>query len=74
MDIAVQLIQSLGFPIFVAVYLLHIYSKKLEAFHAAQNRTNVLLAVLVKALAADADISIPKEVIDEVSGVTDVPD
>ena len=74
MDIAVQLIQSLGFPIFVSVYLLHIHSKKLDAFHATQTRTNVLLAVLVRVLAADTEIAIPEEVIDEVSGVTDVPE
>ncbi len=75
MDIAIQLIQQLGFPIFVSVYLLHIHSKKLDAFHVTQTRTNVLLAVLVRVLTADhPDIAIPTEVVDEVSGVVDVPE
>jgi hypothetical protein len=74
MEIAVQLIQQLGFPIFVSVYLLHIHSKKLDAFHVTQTRTNVLLAVLVRVLTADTEIAIPDEVVDEVSGVMDVPE
>jgi len=71
MEVFINLIQQVGFPIFIAVYLLHAYSKKLDQFHSEQTRTNLLLVVLVKAL-TKGNIAIPEEVEDEVSGVVDV--
>lgn len=72
MEIFMQLIQQVGFPIFVAVYLLHSYRKKLDEFHVEQARTNLLLAVLVKSLAR-GDTEVPQEIIDEVSAVLESP-
>ena len=72
MEVFINVIQQVGFPIFIAVYLLHAYSKKLDQFHAEQARTNLLLVVLVKAL-TKGNIAIPEEIENEVSGVVDAP-
>jgi hypothetical protein len=71
MEIATQLIQALGFPIFVCLWLMYRVEKRLEKQHAEQHRTNVLLAVVVKVL--DGETSVPENVVDEVSGVVSVP-
>lgn len=71
MEIATQLIQALGFPIFVCLWLMYRVEKRLEKQHAEQHRTNVLLAVVVKVL--DGEGPVPDNVVDEVSGVVSVP-
>lgn len=71
MEIATQLIQALGFPIFVCLWLMYRVEKRMEKQHAEQHRTNVLLAVIVKVL--DGEESVPDNVVDEVSGVVSVP-
>ena len=71
--VAGEVISELGFPIFVALYFMYVHSKKLDRFYDEQNRTNVLLAVLVKVLTTDRDgPGIPIAIVDEVSGVVDV--
>ena len=71
MDIATQLIQTLGFPIFVCLWLMYRVEKRLEKQHKEQHRTNVLLAVIVKVL--DGDGAVPENVANEISGVVSVP-
>jgi hypothetical protein len=73
MDVFTTLIQTVGFPIFVAMYLLHRHEKKLEMLYEEQKQTNVVMAVLVKVLASNENTSIPAEVVDEVSGVFNTP-
>ena len=72
MDAFVTIIQTVGFPIFVAVYLLHRHEKKLDKLWQEHRQTNVVLAVLVKVLTQDG-AAVPDSVVDEVSGVTSMP-
>jgi hypothetical protein len=76
MEVAERLIQTLGFPIFIALYFItYLLPRKLDRFYTEQNRTNVLLAVLVKVLTTDKDgPGIPIAVVEEASGVVDVPE
>ena len=69
MDAFVVIIQTVGFPIFVAVYLLHRYGAQMDKMAEAQKTTNVVLAVLVKTLTQGNQMAIPESVMDEVSGV-----
>ena len=73
MQVCIDIVQQVGFPIFVAVYLLHIHSKKLVKLHVEQSRTNLLLVVLVQAL-AKGEVDIPGQIVNEVSGVIEAPE
>lgn len=74
MDVALEFIQKLGFPVFVAVFLMFKYDRKMERLLEEHKRTNVVLAVLVKVISDGSQSSgVPQEVIDEVSGVETVP-
>jgi len=71
MESAVQIIQALGFPIFVCLWLMYRQDKKSDLIYEAHKRTNVVLAVLVKVLTSDNGVAVPSHIVDEVSGVVD---
>ena len=73
MDAFVIIIQTVGFPIFVALYLLIRYEKKIDKMAEAQKTTNVVLAVLVKVHSHGNQLSVPEVIVDDVSGVVSVP-
>jgi hypothetical protein len=72
MDIAVNLIQALGFPIFVCLWLMYRVEKRMDRQHKEQQRTNTLLTVIVKVM--DSKDTVPENVVDEVSGVVSIED
>jgi hypothetical protein len=57
--IAKDFIGTLGFPIFVSVFLLIRFEKRLELFWEEQKETNTILTVLMKVLTADGTITTP---------------
>ena len=69
METAVKLIQILGFPIFVCLWLMYRQDKRLDAMHKSHNRTNVILAVLVKVLTEGNGAAVPSDIVDEASGL-----
>lgn len=63
-----ELIQSIGFPIAVAIWLMYRVETILEKQRKEQNRTNTLLAVIVRVL--DSERAFPTDVVNDASGVT----
>ena len=64
---AIDIIQSLGYPIFVSLWLMFRVEKRMDTQHREQHRTNVLLSAIVRTL--DGDEAIPETIADEASGV-----
>ena len=66
MNSAVDIIQALGFPIFVCLWLMYRVEKRLDKIHKEQHRSNILQAVIVKVL--DEGTAVPDNVVDEITG------
>lgn len=70
-EAAKDFIATLGFPIFVASFLLFRLEKRLEQLYEENKQSNIVLAVLLKSLMDGT--AVPSEVLDELSGMTPVP-
>lgn len=68
---AKDFIATLGFPIFVASFLLFRLEKKIELLWEANKQSNVVLAVLLKCLTDGT--APPVEVMEEASGIVTPP-
>lgn len=67
----VNIIQALGFPIFVCLWLMYRVEKRLDKIHKEQHRSNILQAVIVKVL--DEGTAVPDNVVDEITGKVPAP-
>lgn len=68
----VAIIQTLGFPIFVCLWLMYRVEKRMDKQHKEQHRSNVLLSVIVRVL--DDGAAMPEHIVDEVTGVVKTPE
>ena len=64
-------IATLGFPIFVASFLLFRLEKRIEQLWDENKQSNIILAVLLRSLTDGT--AVPAEILDELSGATPVP-
>jgi hypothetical protein len=71
-EFVVGFVQKLGFPIFVAWYLMVRIEKRIEHLIEQDRKKNVLLAILVRVLSDNS--AVPQEFVDEVSGVKEMPE
>lgn len=73
-DLILKIIQMYGFPAAMCVWFMFRLEKKMDAIETTNHKQIVIMAVLVRILGDKKAMgAIPEELIEEVTGVTEIP-